>query len=240
MSVWMRASAMLLAQAVGHHEVVDAPAGVLFAGTETVRPPRVGHLLGIFVAERVGEAAAEQLGEALALLVGESGVATVGLGVLQVHFLMGHVHVAADDDGFLLVEPTQISLEVGFPLHAVVQAPQSVLRIGRIDGDEIERGHFERDDAPLVVVLVDADAVADAQRLMAREDGRAAVALLVGVVPIGTVALEVEVELPLLHLGFLQTEEVGIQLFEHIAEAFAHAGSQAVDIPGNEVHEDDS
>jgi hypothetical protein len=40
-----------------------------------------------------------------------------------------------------------------------------------------------------------------------------------------------QVELSLLHLGLLQAEEVGVELSEDGAEAFALAGAQAVYVP---------
>ena len=55
----------LLEQALGGDEVVDAPSGVLLAGTEAVTPPWVSDLLGIEGAEGVDEAFAEQGGEFL-------------------------------------------------------------------------------------------------------------------------------------------------------------------------------
>ena len=53
----------------------------------------------------------------------------------------------------------------------------------------------------LVVVLVDADAIADAQRLGFGEDGGAGIALFLGAVPVLVVAREVKVGLIRLHLG---------------------------------------
>ena len=82
-----------------------------------------------------------------------------------------------------------------------------------------------------MVVLVDAYAIGDAQRLVAGVDGCAGVALLVGIVPEGVVAVKLEVELAGLHLGLLQAEEVGVQLAEDIFKALAHTGTQAIDIP---------
>ena len=221
----------VLQEALGGDEVVDAPARVLLAGTEAVAPPRVGDLIGIEGSEGVDEALAEQGGEFLAFFVGEAGIAAVGLGVLQVYFLMGHVHVAADDDRLFGIELLQVVLEIVFPMHAVVEAAEAVLGVGRIDVDEVEVGHLERDDAPFVVVLIDADAVGNRQRLMAGEDGCSGVAFLVGGVPVALVAIELEVELSGLHLRFLQAEEVGIQLAEGVAEAFSLAGAQPVDVP---------
>lgn len=229
--------AQLRAQAVGHQEVVDAPPRVLLARTEAVGPPRVhARRVGVEVAEGVGEACGEQLAELLPLLVGEARVAPVGLGVLQVNLLVGHVHVAADDDGLPRVEFLQIAAELVFPLHAVVQPPQFVLRVGRVDIHQVERGHLQRDDTPLAVVLLAAYAVADTDGLVTGVDGRARVALLLGVVPVRRVAFEGQIDLPGLHLGLLQAEEVGIQAVEDVGKAFVYAGPQAVDVPRYELH----
>ena len=45
-----------------------------------------------------------------------------------------------------------------------------------------------------------------------------------------------QVQLASLHLGFLQTEEVGIHTMKDITETLAFAGSQSVDIPRDEFH----
>ena len=114
-------------EALGDEEVVDAPPSVLLTGAEAVGPPAVGHLVGVQTAEGVDKATVEQTGHGLALLVGKSGVAAVGLGILEVYLLVGHIHVATDDDGLVGVEAEQIVLEVALPLHAVVQTAQLVL-----------------------------------------------------------------------------------------------------------------
>ena len=71
---------------------------------------------------------------------------------------------------------------------------------------------------------------------MTREDGSTRVALLLGIVPITLVALELQVKLSCLHLRFLQTEEIGIQLTEHLTEALALAGTQTIHIPTDKLH----
>ena len=221
----------LAEEALAGDEVVDAPSGVLLPGLEAVGPPGVGDLGGVEGAEGVDEAAAEQLAELRALLVGEAGIAAVGLRVFQVYLLVGHVEVAAEDDGFLTVEVHEVGTEVVVPRHAVVEALEAVLRVGRVAVDEEEPGHFKCDDAPFVVVVVDAHAVGDRQGLVPGEDGGAGIAFLLGGVPINVVALEGQVELSGLHLCFLQAEEVGVELCEHIAEALALAGPQTVHVP---------
>ena len=83
---------------------------------------------------------------------------------------------------------------------------------------------------------IDADAVSDVQRLVARIDGSAGIPFLVGIVPKRLITLELQVELPGLHLRLLQTEEVGIQLTEDVAEPLALTGPQAIHIPTDKFH----
>ena len=141
-------------------------------------------------AERVGETGSEQLGHLGALLIGEAGAEMVGLRVLDVYLLVGDVHVSTDDDRFLLVEVEEVVAEGILPLHAVRQSLRlaafglRLLRVGRVDADEIKVGHLHGDDASFVVVLLLAQAVGDIQRLVTCIDSRAAVAFALGIVPI--------------------------------------------------------
>ena len=220
-----------VAKAVGDEEVVDAPAGVLLAGPETVGPPGIDvPLVRVKIAESVGEARLEQSGELGTL------IAAVGFGVLQVDFLMSHVQVSADDDGFLRVERQEVGTEVVFPRHAVVQAAQFVLRVGCIDGDEVEVRHLQRDDASLLVVVFDVDAAGDAQRLVACIDSRARIPFFLGIVPVGGVAVKWQIQLAFLHFGFLQAEEVGVEPVEGFDEALVFTGAEPVHIPRDKFH----
>ena len=224
------------AQTIGDDEVIDAPASILLARLEAVRPPRILHLVGVLEAETVGKSRCEQLAELGAFLVGKASVVAVGLGILDVDLLMSHIEVAAEDDGLLGVEALKVGTEGILPRHAVVEALQTVLRVGRIAADQKEIGHLEGDNAPFVIVLVDTDAIGHAERLVTGEDGCARIALLFGIVPIRLIALEGEIELPLLHLRLLKTEEVGIQLTENLTEPFALAGAEPIHIPTDKFH----
>ena len=224
------------AQTIGNDEIVDAPAGILLAGLKTIRPPGILHLVGIFKAEGVGEAIGQQLAELGALLVGKARIMAVGLGILDIDLLVGHVQVAAEDDGLLGIEALEIGLEIILPRHAVVEALETVLRVGRVAAHQEEVVHLKRDHTPLMVVHINTDAIGHIQRFLSGENSGATVALLVSIVPIALVALEGYVELSGLHLRLLKTEEVGIQLFENITEAFALTGAQAVHVPTNEFH----
>ena len=144
---------------------------------------------------------------------------------------MGHIQVTTYDDGLLGIETLQIVLEIILPFHAVVKTAQFILRIGCIDGDEEEIRHLKGDDTAFMVVLVNTDAISDVLGLMAGEDGCSAIAFFLRIIPITLVAFKLKVELSFLHLCFLQTEEVGIQLTEGIAEALALTGTKTVNVP---------
>ena len=87
---------------------------------------------------------------------------TVRLRILDINLLVGHVQVAAKNDSFLLIKPLQIGPESILPCHAVVQTFQTVLRVGCIAAYEEEISHLKRDDATLMVMLVDTYAITDA------------------------------------------------------------------------------
>jgi hypothetical protein len=89
-----------------------------------------------------------------------------------------------------------------------------------------------------VVVFVDTNAVGDVERMVAGENRCAGVTFLVGVIPVTLVTVVLKVELTFLHLCLLQTEEIGIQLPEGLAETLAFASTQTIDIPTDEFHND--
>ena len=177
----------------------------------------------------VDEARVQEGAELRALLVGETGIAAVGGGILNVDLLMRDIQVAAKDDR--LRETAEIGAHVILPAHAIVQAFEAVLRVRDIGAHEEQIRIFQGDHAPLVVMFVDADAIAHGQRIMFRIDRSAGVPLLVGIVPIGLIPEELQVDLAGLQLGLLQTEEIGIQVRKHVREPFPRHGPQAVYVP---------
>ena len=205
---------------------------------EAIAPPAVCiACIGMHEAESICETTSEQASHLLSLLVGEPGVAAVALRILDVDLLVRHVHVAADDHWLSLVQIVQIGLEVTLPLHAIFQAAQAVLAVRRIDANQIQAVHLQRQHSSLVVMLFDADTLRHTERRVACVDGCARVALLLGIVPVGGVTGIGEVELSLLHLGLLKAEEVGIQRCEYFVEILSHHGSQAVYVPTDESHD---
>ena len=227
----------MLAQAVGDHKVVDAPAHVPLPRPHPVAPPGVGvGALGVEKAEAVGKARGQQLGKLPALLIGEARVAHVLLGVFQVDLLVGHVHVPADDHGFALVQFAEIGPEVVLPAHAVVDALEPVLGVGGIDADQVKVRVFQRDGPTLVVVLLHAEVIAHGERRVFGENRGARIALLFGVAPVALPAGKVQVDLPLLQLGLLQAEEVRVQRKKDVLKALFLHGAQSVDVPGKKSH----
>ena len=82
-----------------------------------------------------------------------------------------------------------------------------------------------------MVVGVYAHTVAYAERSVLSVNGRAGVAFFFGVVPVGFISKELKVQLPRLHLGFLQAEEVGVQFRKYVGKTFARHGPEAVYVP---------
>ena len=199
---------------------------------EAVRPPGVDSLfIGIEEAVGIGEAAVEQSCHLAALLVGEARVLAVGLGVLEVDLAVSDVEVAAEDHGLGLLQLLEIRQKSVLPCHAVIQTAKLILRVRRIAGHGKEIREFRCDHPSLVVMLLDADTVTDRKRLLLGEHRRARISLLFGVVPVGVIPLGREVDLPLLKLCLLQTENVRVDLFEKVLKPLCHAGSQTVDVP---------
>ena len=87
-----------------------------------------------------------------------------------------------------------------------------------------------------MVVLVDAKAVRDGQRVLPGKNSGAGVALFFRIGPELLIAGGFQLQLSGLELGLLQAEEVGVRLLKKIQKALAQAGAQAVDIPGNQLH----
>ena len=184
------------------------------------------------MAERIRKACGEQFGHLAALLVGEACVLAVGLGVLEVNFLMRDIHIAAHDDRLLRIQLYQILAEGILPRHAVIQALEFILRVGRIHGNEVEFAVIGGDDTALVVVLLNAKTIGDALRLGFGEQRHAGVSLLLCRVPVFAVAaLERHISLSRLHLGLLQAQHIRLFGGDKIKETLAHARTQTVYIP---------
>ena len=160
------------------------------------------------------------------------------LGVFQVDLPMGDVQVAAIDHRFFRIQRAQISAQIILPLHAVGQARQFILAVGRIDVDEEELLELQRDGAALVAVLLFADAVAHGERFHAGENGCAGIPLFLGAVPVLVVARRRKFGLARLHLRFLKADDVRAEALEDVREAFAEDGPETIDIPRYQFQND--
>ena len=145
---------------------------------------------------------------------------------------MRDIHIAAHDDRLILVQTAQIVAEGVLPPHTVIQPLEAVLRIRRVDRDQIKFAVVRRDDAALMVVLVDAETERHRLRLGLCEERHARVTLFLRRVPVFVIAaLERHIRLPLLHFCLLQTQHIRLLLRDKLQKALAHARAQAVHIP---------
>ncbi len=134
----------------------------------------------------------------------------IGFGVGKVDFLMGAIEVAADDDGFLRIEFRDVFPEFVFPVHTVIETGKFCLRIRRIYVYKEKVFEFEREYSAFLVVTLDPNVTAHAQRMFTGEYGRAGIPLALGVIVIGFITFELQVYLAFLQFDFLETEKVGI------------------------------
>ena len=122
------------------------------------------------------------------------------------------------------------------PLHAMIEAGELGLGIGSVHVDEPELLELEREDAPLVIERLDAEAVENADRLLFAEYRRARIALALGVAPVFAIPRQVHLDLAGLQLRFLKGEHIRVEFGEGVGEPFLHNGAQAVDIPRHQSH----
>lgn len=209
-----------VAQTVGDQKIVNAPACVVLPRVIAVAPPGIcPRKVGVAVAERIRETGGEQLVELAAFLVGKTGVAAVRAGIFQVDLVVCNVQIAADDNRLYCVQRAEMLAERILPSHAVVDALQAVLRVGRVAGEKVKFRVFQRDDAPLMIEFLDSEPIGDVQRRALGENRRAGIAFFLGRVLELLIAWQIKLDLMRLRLGFLQAENVRIYRVEHVLEA---------------------
>ena len=91
---------------------------------------------------------------------------------------MRYVHIPADHHRLLLIQPFHIGAEGVLPFHAVINARQFALCIGRVHGHKIKIGEFEGDCAPFPFVLLRTDPILYRKRFQPGKDCRARVPFL--------------------------------------------------------------
>ena len=77
---------------------------------------------GFELAKRVDESGAHKVAEARAFLRSEPVIAEVGFGIRQVQFGVSDVEVAAEDDGFGLLELLELTQKGSVPTLPIRQA----------------------------------------------------------------------------------------------------------------------
>ena len=161
----------------------------------------------------------------------------VGLWIFQINLLVGHIQIAAVDNGLAAVQRDQIVPQVILPLHAVVQPLQAVLGVWSVAAYQIEALVLQRNEASLVVMPVQVHAIGGGQRAVGGKDGGSGIALLFRGVPILQNTLpQRNVSLTALHFCLLQTEKVRRLGLIKLQKALFHTGPQAVHIPRQQFH----
>ena len=146
---------------------------------------------------------------------------------------MGDVQIAAVDHRLFLIQfPDVLSPRI-LPRHTVRKTLQLILGVRHIDGQDVVVRKFRGDHTPLMIMLFDPHAIGHGQRLLLRKKRRAGIALLLRIVPVHVVARKVQLQLPLLQLRLLQTEDIRIQALEHLHEVLPHDRPKPVHIPRN-------
>ena len=150
---------------------------------------------------------------------------------------MRHIHISAEDDGLCFIQLFAVITESILKAAPKIKPCKLPLRIRGIDGNEVKIGILKGNNPALTLeFLIRSNAEADGKRLMLRKYRSAGITLLLGVIPVGMIALGRKIYLSLLKLRFLQCEKIRIGLGKKIVKALAHAGAQAVDIPRDEFH----
>ena len=117
------------------------------------------------------------------------------------------------------------------PLHAVIDARQTVLGIRRVHAHEPAFRELQRHDATFIVEVRKPQAVKHLQRSPLAENRRSRIAFSVGVTPKLQVIRQVGGSLVRLQLRLLQGKHIGVDLGDDVLEALLHHRAQAVDVP---------
>src|SRR5439155_1657774 len=225
------------AQGGADEEVVDAPTHVSASDTGHRTPPGIMPAIRLEHAESVEKTGLHKRGETGSFLGRETVIVHVVLWIGEVDFGVRHVEVAAEDDGLFPFKLLEVAEEIAVPLSAIGEPREFALRVGDIDVHQEEVSVLGGEHATFIVVLADADAVGHVQRAGLGEDGSAGVALFLRGVPVSGIGDRPELlDVIGTGFGFLQAENVGFLGVEVIEEIFPQHGAQAVDVPGNQLH----
>src|ERR1700678_2807746 len=234
-----------------YENIVDSPPDVARPRIGKMAPPRVVPIALREHAERIDEARVHEILESGALLVRESLLAAIGLGIGQVELGVRHIQIAAENDRLLLFQLLAIGEKGRIPVFETQrQAAEVILGVWRVDRHHVEPVELRRHDPAFLggvaLQLVGkgearrecfGKTVDHGQRFLLGEDRRARIALLHGGIPILAIIGQVDLELPALGLGLLQTDDVGPVFVKKRLEysLFEHRPN-TVDVPGKNLH----
>ena len=234
------ASFYVFHQNVGHDKVIDAPAGVVFAGMEAIAPPGILDLGGMQLAEGVFESVGQEAREGVPLLVGEAGIQVVGRWVLEVDFVMGDVQVPGIDHRLLFLESLQIGEQILFVAHAEIHPLEPITSVRDIRTDEIKTFEFQRDQSSFFIIFPIIHPIMDGKGLNAGEYGDAGIAFpYLGNGPIRGITFRHEREGQMLvfaELAFLDDDHIGVERRKGFREPFPEDRADAVYVKGYNLH----
>ena len=116
--------------------------------------------------------------------------------MLQIDRLVRYVHITAYNHRLFPIQILHIRPEGVFPRHPVIDPPQFVLRVGRVDADKVKIGEFQCYAAPFVVMLLCADSAGRPQRDVPRKHGGSGVSLAIRIIPVRRIAGQFQIQLP--------------------------------------------
>ena len=173
------------------------------------------------LAEAVNEPGVEDVVDSGTFLGCETVSLVIALGVCQVELGVGNVEITAEDHRFRFFEfPAMLEKGDVPDVGSVIEARQVALGVWRIDVDDEKMFELRSDDAAFGVVAGYLDAIGYRQWLGLAKDKRAGVALLFSGMPAVVILRQVEVDIFLAGLRFLDAKDVRIFIPHKIAKAF--------------------
>ena len=157
-------------QALGNTEIINPPPSILLARLKPVRPPGINALfIRVKIAVRVDISRVQKLRKLASLLIRKSGIFPVRLWIFQVNLRVCHIQIPTENNRLFLLQLLQKLAEIILPLHPVRKSRQLILGVRRIAGHHIIIRVLRRNDAPFMIVLLNAKTVAHANRLLLRK-----------------------------------------------------------------------
>ena len=223
-------------QGLADEEIIDTPTHIPLTGRHAVGPPAVLYFLRVLEAPAVYETGCQKLAHLSPLLIRKTCTEMVGCRILEVYFLVRHIHIPANHHRLGLFELLQISAEIILPAHTVIQPLEFVLRVGDIGVHQEEIPEFQSNRTPFVVVLVYAYSRSYRKRMPACVDCGSGIAVLVRIIPIGFVSGKLQINLSGFQFRLLQADAIRVETLENPGKTLADHSPQAVHVPAYQFH----